>query len=330
MAADNPFACIQELSAGYFASRCLHAVAELGVADALGDEAKRVEALASLTGADPDALARILRLLETHGVFRVEDGVVMQTPASSLLRADHPTSMRDFARMFGLTLNWRSAELLFDTVRTGEAAAPRAFEGGFWGRLADHPEEGRVFDAAMIAKAMGQIGAILGGYDFSGCKHVVDVGGGQGHLIRAILRACPEATGTLFDLPHVIEAARAEGDESGRLTFQSGSFFEDPLPSADTYILMEVIHDWADTPASEILSAVRKSAGVGAKLLVIETEVPENSEPDWSKTLDIVMLTLFAARQRTKTEYRNLLRAEGFEMGRVIDTSAGITVFEAQ
>lgn len=329
MSATNPFSCIQELSAAYFASRCLHIVAELGVADALGDKPMRIDALAAATKCNPDALARILRLLETHGVFSLKDSVVSQTPASSLLRTDHPTSMRDFSRMFGLTLNWRSAELLLDTVRTGEAAAPRAFEGGFWGRLASNPDEARVFDAAMTAKAIGQIGAIIASYDFGAFGHIVDAGGGQGHLIRAILRSHPAVRGTLFDLPHVIEAAKADGDEGGRLTFLSGDFFKDPLPVADAYILMEVIHDWADAEAGQILSAIRTSAGAEAKLLLIETEVPETHEPDWSKTLDIVMLTLFAARQRTPTEYRMLLAESGFELGKAIDTQAGISIFEA-
>ena len=111
MSAPNPFSSIQELSAGYFASRCLHVAAELGVADALDDKPMQVGALAAATKSNPDALSRILRLLETHGVFKIEDGLVYHTPASLLLRSDHPTSMRDFSRMFGLTLNWRSAEL---------------------------------------------------------------------------------------------------------------------------------------------------------------------------------------------------------------------------
>lgn len=329
MPASNPFSCIQELSAGYFASRCLHAAAELGIADALGDTPMQIGALAAAVKSNPDALSRILRLLETHGVFNIEGGLVSQTPASTLLRSDHPASMLEFSRMFGLTLNWRSAELLIDTVRSGEAAAPRAFEGGFWGRLASNPDEARVFDAAMTAKARGQIGAILASYDFGAFNHIADVGGGQGHLIRAILQRHPTTTATLFDLPHVIDAARSGGDEGGRLTFQAGDFFKDVLPVADAYILMEVVHDWGDAEAVQIVSAVKRSAAAKAKLLLIETEVPESHEPDWSKTLDIVMLTLFAARQRTATEYRALLARGDFELRGTTDTQAGITVFEA-
>jgi hypothetical protein len=330
LASPNPFSIIQELSAGYFASRCLHVAAELGVADALGDSGLPLERLSATVGADPDALGRILRLLQSLGVFDLQAGVVTNTPASMLLRSDHVPSSRDFVRMFGLTLNWRSAELLLDSVRTGEAAAPKAFKGGFWARLEENPNEARIFDAAMTSKAMGQVGAITAAYDFSGHRHIADIGGGQGHLIRAILRACPAAEGALFDLPHVVEAARSGGDADGRLRFQSGDFFKDKLPEADCYVLMEVIHDWADAPAGEILARVRASAPKGARLLIIETEVPEGPSPDWSKTLDIVMLTLFAARQRTAEQYRRLLDANGFGLERVIDTGAGISIFEAR
>ena len=217
--------------------------ADLGVADALGDAEMDVATLAAATGANPDALSRMLRLLDTHGVFRLENGMVSPTLACSLLRSDHPASMRDFVRMFGLPFNWRSAELLVDSLRTGKAGAEEAFEGGFWGRLSAHPDEARVFDAAMSAKAAGQIGAIFSSYDFSQFDHIVEVRGGQGHLIRAILRAYPQVNGTLFDLPHVIEAAKAAGDEGGRLVFQAGDFFKDGLPAGDCFILME-----GDTP----------------------------------------------------------------------------------
>lgn len=329
MAGHNPFALIQELSAAYFASRCLHVVAELGVADAVTESGVQLDGVSEAVGADADALKRILRLLETHGVFKLDADVITHTPASLLLRSDQVPSLRDFVRMFGLTLNWRSAELLLSCVKTGNAAAPQAFDGGFWTRLEAHPDEARIFDAAMTAKALSQVGAIVSAYEFSGSPHIVDLGGGRGHLLRAILRAHPDAKGTLFDLPHVVEAARSGGDEGGRLAFRGGDFFKDSLPAADVYILMEVIHDWADGPAGDILSAVRASASPGAKLLIIETEVPEGPEPDWSKTLDIVMLALFAARQRTAQEYSALLERHGFGLQRRIDTGAGISIFEA-
>jgi SAM-dependent methyltransferase len=329
MSHPNPFATIQQISSDYIVSRCLHCAAELGVADVVGDGSKSISDVAKTVGANADALRRIVRLLASRGVFALKGDVVSQTPASSLLRADNPTSMRDYARMLGLPLIWRSTEMLMHAVRTGEAAAPLAFDGGFWGRFAEHPEEARVFDAAMVGKATAQIPAVLAAYDFTTLGDVVDVGGGNGHLIRAILQQSPKALGILFDLPHVVEAARKGGDVGGRLRFQGGDFFKDDLPKAGAYVMMEVIHDWADEPAREIIAAVRKSARPGAKLLLIETEVPDGTEPDWSKTLDILMLSLFAARQRTAEEYRALLKPGGFDLRRVVDSGAGITVFEA-
>lgn len=325
----DPFVLVQQLSAQFFVSRALHVAAEIGIADALEDEAS-VASLAVATHSDEDALGRMLRLLSGHGVFDLEGTSVRHTPASRLLRSDHPASLRDFARMFGLPVMWRSTEGLLHTICTGEAAAPVMFpNGGFWGRLADHPDEARVFGSAMAAKARAQIPAILAAHDFSAAGSVADIGGGQGHLLRAILMAHPAATGMLFDLPHVIEAARAAGDLDGRLAFKAGDFFKDELPVCDAYVLMEILHDWAEPEAERIVAAVRRVAPPHARLLVIETVVPEGGAPDWAKTLDIVMLALFAGRQRTTAEYRDLLQRGGFALTSEVDTGAGISVFEA-
>lgn len=328
----SPVELVQQLSAFHFISRALHVAGELGVADAVAtEEATPLADVARETGADEDALTRALRLLAAHGVFALEGASVRHTPASELLRTGHPASLRDFVRMFGLPVMWRTAEGLAHSMRTGEAAVPQVFpDGGFWGYLAGRPEEARVFDAAMAQKACGQIGSVLAAHDFARYRSVSDVGGGQGHLLRALLAAHPGLNGVLFDLPHVIEAARAGDGPVERLTFQAGDFFKDRLPRCDAYVLMEVLHDWADPPAQEIVSAVRRAASPEARLLVVETVIPEVPGPSWPKTLDIVMLGLFAGRQRTAGEYRRLLRAGGFELTSETDTGAGISVFEAE
>jgi hypothetical protein len=148
-------------------------------------------------------------------------------------------------------------------------------------------------------------------------------------LIRAILQETPKARGILFDQPHVVEAARTGGEEGGRLAFQGGDLFEDDLPKADIYALMYIIHDWAEAPGRQIIAAVRKHAGPKAKLLLIESEICDDDGPDSTKTLDIIMMTLFASRQRTTEQYRELLREEGFQLQRVINTGTDITIFEA-
>jgi hypothetical protein len=324
----NPFATVIEMAGGYCLPRCLHVVADLGVADALDETPRTADDLAGSVGAHPEALGRVLRLLSAHGVFEMRGDAFGHSPASRLLRADHPRSMRAFARMFGLPINWSTFGALERSVRTGLPAASEVFPEGFWAYLAQHPEEGRVFDAAMAAKAQGAVAGILASYDFSGFGRIGDIGGGSGHLLRAVVDAEPGAEGVLFDLPHVIEGAA--GVASERLALRAGDFFRDALPSCDAYLLMEVIHDWGDEESVAILRAVRRAAPAHAKLLLIETLVPDDPGPDWSKMLDIHMLALLGGRQRTRQEYEALLARSGFVLEREIDTRAGISVLEAE
>ena len=179
----------------------------------------------------------------------------------------------------------------------------------------------------MAAKAHGQVAGVLAAYDFSGFGLIGDIGGGRGHLLRAVLDAAPDANGVLFDLPHVI--AEAAGMASERLTLQAGDFFKDALPVCDAYLLMEVIHDWGDEEAVAILRAIRRAAPPHATLLLIEQIVPDDPGPDWSKMLDIHMLALLGGRQRTRREYEALLDRAGFSLRREIDTGAGISILEA-
>ena len=325
----NPFDTLQQMAAGYCLPRCLHMVANLGVADALEETPRTASDLAASVGAHPGALGRVLRLLAAHGVFDMQGGDKFgHSPASRLLRSDHPQSMHAWARVTGLPILWSSFGAMEHSVRTGLPAAAEVFPGGFWEYLAEHPAEGRVFNAAMVAKARGAVAGILASYDFSGFGLIGDIGGGSGHLLRAILDTAPTAKGVLFDLPQVIE--EASGMASERLTLQSGDFFRGDLPNCDAYLLMEIIHDWADEEAAAILKAIRRAAPAHAKLLVIETIVPDNPGPDWSKVLDMIMLTLVGGRQRTQQEYEELLAQAGFVLEREIDTGAGISILEAR
>jgi hypothetical protein len=320
---------LTQTAGGYCLPRCLHVVADLGVADTLDETPRTATDLAASVGAYPDALGRVLRLLAAHGIFEMQGETFRHSPASRLLRTDHPQSMRAFAQMFGFPIFWATFEALEHSVRTGLPAASKVFPEGFWAYLAQRPEEGHVFNAAMGAKAQGAVAGILASYDFSGFDLIGDIGGGSGHLLRAVLDdASPNAKGVLFDLPHVIE--EAAGVASEHLTLQPGDFFRDDLPTCDAYLLMEIIHDWGDEESIAILQAVRRAAPPHARLLVIETIVPDDPGPDWSKMLDIHMLTLLGGRQRTQQEYEELLAQSGFRFQREIDTRAGISILEAE
>jgi hypothetical protein len=327
MAETNPFATVLEIAGGYCVPRCLHVVADLGVADALDERPRTATQLAESVGAHPDALGRVLRLLAAHGVFEVQGDLFGHSPASQLLRSDHPQSLRAFARMIGRPIMWTTYGALEHTLRTGHSAAEKVLPDGFWAYYAEHPEEAAIFNAAMAAKAHGQAAGVVASYDFSGFGRIGDIGGGRGHLVQAVLERVPTASGVLFDLPHVI--ADAADVASERLTLQPGDFFKDALPRCDAYLLMEIIHDWGDDEALAILKAVRQAAPAGARLLVIEQMVPDTPGPDWSKMVDIHMLALLGGQQRTRQEYVALFERAGFCFEREIDTRAGVSILEA-
>ena len=322
----SPLDVILQTTGGYCVARALHVAADLGVADHIGDQGAAVDELARKTGADADALGRILRLLSAHGIFRADGDRVAHNPVSDTLRTDHPQSTRDLARMFGLPFFWETFGHLDHSVRTGRPAVDKAHPDGLWTWLAQRPEASAVFNGAMIGKSFGQVAAVVGTFDFSRFGRIADVGGGRGHLLQAILDKYPQATGLLFEQPHVIDEVRSIA--SDRLQLQAGDFFADQLPLSDAYILMEVIHDWTDEESVQILSAVRRAAPAGSALLLIEQLMPETPGPHWVKMLDVHMMALFAARQRSQGEYDRLAEQCGFRSVGVTDTPAGISVLE--
>ncbi len=327
MTETNPFAALQQIAGGYALARCLHVVADLGVADVLDGAPRTAADLASDVGAHADALGRVLRLLAAHGVFAVQGEAFGHSAASRLLRSDHPQSMRAFARMFGLPVNWATYGALGHSLRTGRPASEQVIPEGYWAYFGQQPEANAIFNAAMAGKAQGQIGAILAAYDFSPFRRIADIGGGRGHLLGRILETVPQAEGVLFDLPHVI--AESTGTNAERLTFQAGDFFKDALPSSDAYLLMDVIHDWSDEDSVAILKAVRRAAGPTSRVLLLETIIPDTSGPDWSKTLDVHMLTLLGGRQRTCHQFAALLAAADLKLIREIPTRSDISILEA-
>jgi hypothetical protein len=322
MSEEHPAETILTLSTAYWASRCLHVVADCGVADALGDEPQPAEALAATTGTNPDALHRILRALANHGVFTLKDGLFSHNAASRLLRSDDSASMRSLARMMGFDFHWDVFRELGHSLKTGESAGDKAVPGGLFEHLREHPEEGRIFNEAMVGKSFAQIGPLLGAYDFKRFKTIGDIGGGVGHLLAAILNTEPEANGVLFELPEVIEQARTTPNP--RITYVPGDFFQDTIPACDLYVMMTVIHDWSDVDAIEILKNVRANAPAGARLLLAEAVVDESATGSFPIDLDIEMLVFASGRERTEAQWSGLLDDAGFRLVQAMPL-AGIT-----
>jgi hypothetical protein len=316
---------LAEIALGYWLPRCLHIVAELGVADHIASAPVSAALLAQSCEANEDALYRVMRALSSQNIFeQTEDGFA-HTALSLPLRSDHPQSVRAFACMIGLPFGWNSFLHLEHVIRTGEIGALKVDPKGLWHYYQQNPNEWALFNDAMESKSHAQIPAILETYDFSRFDSVADVGGGKGHLLRAILESAPNVKGILFDQPHVVASAPA----SDRVQIVGGDFFAGGIPRSNAYILMQVIHDWNDEQARQILQSVQRSAEPGARLLLIETVMPETSQEHRAYGLDILMLVFVGGKERTREEYAALLESAGFELSNVVPTESGLSIVEA-
>lgn len=319
----DPAALVAELARAHIPARCLHVIAECGAADAVDAGGATPEEIARHTGLSADALDRMLRLLAAHGIFQHgPDGRYEHTAASWLLRTDAPRSLRSYVRMNGLRVFWDRYAELDETARTGRPAQD-------WAKLVEHlaahPAENAIFNEAMVSKSRTVLPAVAAAYDFGAFATIVDVGGGRGHLLELILAAAPQANGTVFELEHVV----ADAATAPRLSFATGDFFTDPLPEADCYLLMDVLHDWDDTDTARILRAVRKAAHPKSRLLIVETLVPATPGPHFGKSLDITMLAVTGGRERSEARYAELLADAGFTLARVLPTASSYSIVEA-
>jgi SAM-dependent methyltransferase len=286
---------------GALATRAVALASDLRVADALADGPRSVDDLGPELGADPDALRRILRALASDGVFAEhEPGVFRNTEASTLLRQ----GWGSFAHLFGGT--WLQAVAGLDA--SGRASFPAKFGAEFWTWLAENADERAAFDHAMEQGAERRVER-LAAVDWRGDETVVDVGGGNGSLLAALLRRHAGLRGIVFDLP---ETARDEAAFAERLSFVEGSFFE-RVPAGDVYVLSTILHDWDDESAVRILETIRAHAPAGARVLVLDAVLTEGNEPHGGKWLDLLMLALFAGKERDESQWRELLAAGGFE-----------------
>lgn len=315
-----------QLTGAYVTSRCLHVVAQLGVADHIADTPQSTDFLAKATNTRPDAIYRVLRQLASVGVFEWKDGAWGHSEASRFLRSDHPGSLRDYVHMLGLPIFWGAFEDLEYSLRTGQSAFAKQHDGGVFAYFAGHPEESRIFDAAMTSKSHRDIAAILPAYDFSQFGTIADIAGGRGHLLRAILKKSPQIQGILFDQPHVV--AGVVPDKGEQLTVVGGDFFVDSIPKADAYLLMNIIHDWADEESIKILSGIRKHMPANAKVLLVETVVPTTPGPHLSKELDIVMMVLPGGKERTQEEYAALAAKCSLRLQRAVATQSPYSILE--
>jgi hypothetical protein len=317
---------------GYQVSQAIHVAATLGIADLLKDGPRSADELAEATGTHASALYRILRALASVGVFAEQsDGRFGLTPLAEHLRTDVPGSLRSWAMLIGRPYYFTTWGHLLHSVKTGEPAFPHVYGMPAWEYRASHPEESALFDGAMTGLSLAEAEAVVRSYDFSEIGVLVDVGGGKGALLAAILAANPALSGILFDQPHVVADAKDLLERAGvadRCEVVDGDFFKAVPGGADAYLLKSIIHDWDDASAIEILRKCRAAMADSARLLLVERGIRPANEPDPAKFIDLMILVMLGGRERTAEEYERLYTEAGFKVTNTIHTSSLLDIIE--
>ncbi|WP_406397723.1 methyltransferase [Streptomyces sp. NBC_00879] len=324
-----------ELAVGYVYSAALQAAARFRIADLLAVGPRTCGELAESAGVDGASLQRVLRYLATKGVFR-EDGAgrFHLTPLADPLRCDAPRSLRDFVLMRGEDIFWRPAGRLHEAVRTGGTVFEDLFGVPFYDYLAADPVLAARFNASMAAFSDTLSDDVARAYDFSAAGgrtgHVVDVGGGRGGLLRAVLRRHPGLTGVLFELPSVVaDHVLDDPGLAGRWSAVAGSFFDAVPAGGDVYLLKHVLASWPDEDAVRILAECRRAMAGHARLLVVNALIPQGNAPHPGKSIDAMMMTVLNGKGRTRDEYEALLDRAGLTVTRVLPVSPHAAVIEA-
>lgn len=328
-----PQMAMLQMTSGYWISQSIYAAAKLGIPDLLKDGPKSCEELASSTGTNARSLYRLMRALAQVGIFaEKEEGYFTLTRLSACIQSDVPGSVRAMAITLGEE-HYKAWGNILHSMRTGTSAFEHEYGMPVFQYYAQNPESGKIFNEAMTSGSAAEKDEVIKSYDFSQFGKLVDIGGGQGSFIAAILNANPTLQGVLFDLPSVVESApdeiKAEG-VTDRCEIVGGSFYESVPSGADAYILKHVLHDWNDETSLTILKNCHRAMKENGKLLVVEQVVPPGNEPALAKFLDVNMMMLFTGGcERTEAEYRTLFEAAGFQLTKIVPTQTPVSVIEA-
>lgn len=327
-----PAVALRQMLTAYRIPQSIYVAANLGIADLLKDGPKSSDELAAAAGANPDALHRLLRVLASVGVFaQVDQRRFTLTPLGALLQTGVPGSLWGEAVLTGEWW-WRAYGELLYTVKTGKPAHDHVYGMGVFEYFSQHPEAGEMFHTGTIAMRTQWSMAVVAAYDFSGIHTLIDVGGGAGDLIAAILKANSIMCGVVFDLPYIIDDARAFVEAEGvaeRCQVVAGDFFESVPAGGDAYILRFVMHGWQDERAAAILKNCRRAMPRQGKLLLVEGVIPEQAEQAPQVVLgDLERLVMSGGRERTEAEFRALLDAAGFRLTKIVPTQSEVSVIE--
>ena len=321
---------LQAMVTGYRLSATIAVAADLGLADELADGPRSTAELAAAVSADPDSLHRLLRALAAVGVFAEEDGRFALTPLGQGLRSDAPGSLRPLARTLTDPALWAAWGHVGHSVRTGENAFEALHGVDVWTHREREPEQNAIFNATMASLSSRFAGPVAAAYDFAGLSSVVDVGGGVGVLLEAVLARNEHLTGTVFDRPHAVGSGPPSGAElvGSRWTAEEGDFFAE-VPAADCYLLKWILHDWPDDECGQILRVCRQGLNPGGVVLVVERVLGRSGHEVDVAFADLNMMVLPGGRERSEEEYAALFATADLQLRRVVHTDGPLSILEA-
>jgi O-methyltransferase domain/Dimerisation domain len=324
---------LQQMIAGYVLSQSIYVAAKLGVADLVAHGAKTAEQLGEATGADPSSLYRFLRALASVAVFSQDDeGRFGLGPLGRHLRSDVPGSLRAYA-IHANEECYQAWGRAVDVARSGRPGFEQVFGQSFYGYMADHADADQTWNESMAdtGHAWSVETGTVGAYDWTDSATVVDVGGGRGTLVAAILNHAPHLRGVVFDLPHVVAGAKAELSRAGveeRCQVVAGSFFE-RVPPGDTLVLSRVLFNWDDQDCVTILRHCRAAIGSGGRVLVVEPVAADGNVADLSNLIDLNVFVVCGGRTRTAPQLDALFQQAGLKLNRLLPTPGPFAIVEA-
>jgi SAM-dependent methyltransferase len=323
---EEPAARMVQLLNAHVVAQALYVTAQLGLADLIAAGTTSVDELASATGADGPSLGRLLRMLVGEGVLREgADGQFALTPLGDTLRSDSPDSVRERALYLAAPEVWSAWGAFGHSILTGAAAFEHLHGTPFYTHMAQHPQVGAHFNGWMTRSSELDNAAVVAAYDFSPFRTVVDVGGGQGATLAAILQAYPGPRGVLLDLPAVVAHAAplraAEMVERSEVI--GGDMVEAVPPGGDAYVIKMVFTGEPDERAVQVLRNCVAALAPDGRILVVDIVYPSGDEPSAARAMDLLMLTLFGrGRIRSEAEFRALFAEAGLRLTNIIPTGS--------
>lgn len=314
---------MMQMITGFWTSCCIYAAAKLNLADHIKDKPQTADQLAEKSHSDAASLYRVLRALSSVGVFKENEQQQFElTPLGKTLQSDVPGSMKAMA-IAQLGDHFNAWGNLVYSIKTGHIAFDNIEGMSVWKYYEMHPDEGLNFMKAMSGLTGAVIQNVLPEYDFTPFQTIVDVGGGNGTLLMAVLDKAPQARGIVFDEEYVVKETKQLLEQKGyatRCDTAAGSFFDHIPPSADAYLMKMVLHDWNDQECLQILGNCGQAMKPGSKLLVLDAVIPEGNEPHPGKFMDINMMAMTGGRERTEKEFTHLFAQAGLKLSRIIPT----------